>query len=258
MQRQVVMTQFLVALCGLPASGKTTFAKELVKELSKDQVVKIVSTDTWRDESYYSEFRPENEHVVRKKALEETESFLLDGFSIIHDDTNYYSSMRHELYDLANENDCVFLVVHIATPLDIALEWNKARTPVIPLEVIEKIHERMDIPGEKYAWDKAIRTINLQTANIEAEIANIRKCIQTSEPASPHTTSVSGVSEKYDEFTRQIVSEFLKDEPSLRNNPDVSLVRKAALKEAIKFRIPFSRVRPALWRKLERLLTLQK
>ncbi len=251
------MTQFLVALCGIPASGKTTFAEKLMRELSKDYDVKIVSTDTWRDESYYSDFKPEKEHVVRKKALEETESFLSDGISVIHDDTNYYSSMRHELYNLANDNECIFLVVHIATPLAIALEWNKARTPKIPPEVIEKIHGKMDIPGEKYAWDKALRTINLQTVNIEAEIAHIRRYIQTSEPASSHIQSVSGVSEKYDEFTRRIVSEFLKDEPSLRNNPDVSLVRKAVLKEAIKFRTPFSRVRPALWRKLERLLALQ-
>ncbi|MHA1637732.1 MAG: AAA family ATPase, partial [Candidatus Thorarchaeota archaeon] len=244
-------------LCGIPASGKTTFAEKLMSELSKEQDVKIVSTDAWRDESYISEFKPEKEQVVRKKALEETQSFLLDGFSVIHDDTNYYSSMRHELFDLANENDCVFVVVHIATPLDIALQWNDTRTSVIPSAVIEKIHERMDIPGEKYAWDKAILTINVQTANVEAEIANIRRFIHTSEPASSQVQSVSGPSEKYDEFTRKIVSEFLKDNPSLRNNPDVSLVRKVVLKEALKFRTPFNRVRPALWRKLERLLALQ-
>ena len=159
------MTQFLIALCGITESGKTTFAEKLMKELSKDQDVRIVSTDTWRDESYYSDFKPEYEHVVREKALEKTESYLSDGFSVIHDDTNYYSSMRHELYHLANENTCVFIVVHIATPLNVALEWNNARTSMIPPEVIEKIHEKMDIPGEKYAWDTAKLTINLQTAS---------------------------------------------------------------------------------------------
>ena len=155
------MKQLLLVLCGIPASGKTILANEIKESLNKCLQMEVVSTDEWRDEVYYSSFNPENENLVRKNALEKTELLLSQGKSVIHDDTNYYTSMRHELYDLARFNECNFAIVHIDTPLLIALDWNLQREPVIPEHVIRRIHEKLDEPGTKYAWDKPIMRVDL-------------------------------------------------------------------------------------------------
>ena len=73
------MSQFLIALCGLPASGKTTLAIELRNQAAPDIDLEIVCTDQWRDEVYYAEFRPENERYVWEKALRKTERLLSIG-----------------------------------------------------------------------------------------------------------------------------------------------------------------------------------
>jgi O-phosphoseryl-tRNA(Sec) kinase len=119
---KISMKQFLLVLCGIPASGKSTLANEIKNVLNQRVELEIVSTDKWRDEAYYSSFSPEKETQVRERALKRTSFLLSIGTSVIHDDTNYYTSMRHELYDLARINECVFAVVYVATPLDIALE----------------------------------------------------------------------------------------------------------------------------------------
>ncbi|MHA1485102.1 MAG: AAA family ATPase, partial [Candidatus Thorarchaeota archaeon] len=92
------MNQFLLALCGLPASGKSSLADAIrVAVRSKGPKVEVVRTDEWRDDTYYSEFVPEKEGEVRQAALARVETLIGKGKSVVHADTNYYNSMRHEL-----------------------------------------------------------------------------------------------------------------------------------------------------------------
>ena len=76
---------FLVCLTGLPASGKSTFAFRLRKEILKFQnrfdVVNI-DTDEIRKKLYKSEFHHENEINVRKKNLELIEKSLSNSTSL--------------------------------------------------------------------------------------------------------------------------------------------------------------------------------
>ena len=84
------MTQFLLVLCGLPASGKSALADAIQVEMDSD--IEIVRTDDWRDDKYYTDWKPEREKPVRQAALEKTRSLVSSGKSVIHDDTNYYAS----------------------------------------------------------------------------------------------------------------------------------------------------------------------
>ncbi|MGY5858361.1 MAG: AAA family ATPase, partial [Candidatus Thorarchaeota archaeon] len=61
------MRQFVLALCGLPASGKSTLADAI--QIALDHNVEIVRTDEWRDDAYYTDWEPEKEKPVRQKAL---------------------------------------------------------------------------------------------------------------------------------------------------------------------------------------------
>jgi len=90
-------------------------AKAVLENFRGEMRVEIVSTDDWRDEGFYADFKPENERLVRKDALRYTKELIGNGVSVIHDDTNYYTSMRHELFEVAMGRPCNFAVIHVST-----------------------------------------------------------------------------------------------------------------------------------------------
>ncbi|MFX0044954.1 MAG: AAA family ATPase [Candidatus Hermodarchaeota archaeon] len=225
------MHQFLLALCGIPASGKSALAFVIVARLRKETDVIIVSTDDWRDDRYYAEFRPDNEKRVRKAALKETERMIGEGKSVVHDDTNYYASMRHELYEIAMGRGCIFATVHVSTPVNEALSMNRERDSNIPEYVIKRINERLDVPGRKYAWDNPIATVNLGIRRLDDAADEIVDRLKTLEPSSEkEETQDSGArSRLLDVITRQVVARFMKENPTYRNDPRVTKARRAAL-----------------------------
>jgi O-phosphoseryl-tRNA(Sec) kinase len=224
------MHQFLLVICGLPASGKTTLANELISFLSGKYSVAIVSTDTWRDDEYYSEFKPENEGRVRKRALEETDSLLSQGRSVIHDDTNYYTSMRHELFDLAQRYRTSFGIAYVSTPLNICLQWNKDRQFNIPEDVIHRIEKRFDIPGEKYAWDQYMINLDLSNIDMNKAIGMIIEELNKLHPIEiEELVKQESISDLRDRMTRQIVSKFLEKNKELQRDDRVHVIRKQVL-----------------------------
>lgn len=228
----ISMKQFLLALCGIPASGKSTLAYAIEERIEH---VKVVSTDKWRDDEYYRDFTPKREQMVRRGALEEVRREINAGFSVVHDDTNYYQSMRHELYEIAKDRECVFAIVHVNTSLDIALEWNKKRKTKIPDEVIERIYERFDRPGKKYTWDQPIMTVNLLVMPVDSIVKDLTERIGTLHPLrGPAYPKIKHHDEGalLDVITRQVVNNFLKEMPTYRQDPRVSKLRKEVLREA--------------------------
>jgi len=224
------MERFLLALCGIPSSGKTTLARAIKNHLVKEIKVEIVSTDRWRDDEFYSDFKPEKEHRVRREALEQTRRLVQNGTSVIHDDTNYYASMRHELFAIAKQNEIAFAVVHVSTPIEHAIQWNMKREKPVPDGVIEKIADRLDFPGSKYAWDRPIATCNLMKddpSKVGLEIVE-RLDSLVSISSEAHSAGKS-MGDLLDTITRQVVKHFLDENPSMRKNPLVSKERRSLL-----------------------------
>lgn len=228
------LKQFLIALCGLPASGKTTLANAIKKRVNH---VRIVNTDRWRDEDYYSEFTPAKEQSVRRNALHETQREIGLGRSVIHDDTNYYQSMRHELYEIAREKQCVFGIVHVSTPLDVALKWNRNRRFQIPDEVVKRIDDRLDLPGKKYLWDRPILTVDLHYADMDAIVNDLVKRLELISPIRlevSQQTSVEYENRLLDVITRQVVRDFLQENPAYMGNPSISRIRREVLRKVMR------------------------
>ncbi|MFW9793721.1 MAG: AAA family ATPase [Candidatus Thorarchaeota archaeon] len=249
------MNKFILALCGLPSSGKSALADAIQKALNYD--VEIVRTDDWRDESYYDDWRPEKEGLVRKAALGIVEKLVVEGKNVIHDDTNYYNSMRHDLFKIAIDKQYAFGVLHVSTPLDIAKKWNSERsnTP-IPNSVIEKISSRFDLPGRRYLWDDSIAEVNMATQDLESVIPDIVESIRNLEIAmEPKQGLVSSTEfEKLDVDTRKIVSEFLEKHPQLRGRREVSEIRRNILRQAVEREVSVKDVEMILFSKLNELL----
>ncbi|MFW9889861.1 MAG: AAA family ATPase [Candidatus Thorarchaeota archaeon] len=227
------MEQFLLALCGIPSSGKTTLARVIESLLMNDIKVEIVSTDRWRDEKFYSDFKPEKERRVRREALERTRRLVQSGISVIHDDTNYYASMRHELYIIAKRIKIAFAVVHVSTPIEHAIQWNVKRENPVPDRVIEKISDRLDVPGSKYAWDKPIATYNpMQDDTSKAGREIVERLDSLVAISGEAYSSDRSMGNLLDTITRQVVRHFLDENPSMKQNPLVSKERRILLKIA--------------------------
>lgn len=249
------MQQFLLALCGLPASGKSALADAIYQALNSNVV--IVRTDDWRGDSYYTDWKPEKEAAVRESALKEAESLIKRKMSVIHDDTNYYNSMRHELFKIAVKHGCSFAVVHVSTPLDVALRWNRERMETrIPDSVIEGINERFDLPGKRYLWDDAIGEVNMATDGLDVVIPEIIGSLKELEPAREPTLKpvIRNEFERLDIETRRTISEFLSEHPELRRNRQIPKIRRDILRAAIKRSTPIKQAKEELLKKLDELL----
>ncbi len=146
---------FLICLAGLPASGKTTFAKILkssIEKRKKNLHVRIIDPDKIRNSITSNLFDYEKEPIVRKENLKEIKNELGKGDIVISDDLNYYSSMRHDLKNIADTLNIDFFIIHINTPLEICLKWNEKRGEPIPNKIITRIHEKFD-NFNRYRWD---------------------------------------------------------------------------------------------------------
>jgi len=249
------MTQFILALCGLPAAGKSALADAIQKALNFK--VEIVRTDEWRDDEYYTEWRPEKEGPVRQAALDRVKDLVAQGKSVIHDDTNYYTSMRHELFEIALESRCGFAVIHVATPVATALQWNRERVDSrIPDSVIKDIFERFDLPGSRYLWDNSELEVDMEIqelANIVPEIVEILEEIEPAMKPKPRVIT-STEFDRLDTATRLTVSEFLQKNPELRGNREVSIIRRSVLSRASENKIPVKGIHNLLWEELSKLL----
>jgi O-phosphoseryl-tRNA(Sec) kinase len=249
------MTHFILALCGLPSSGKSALADAIRDGLNSD--IEIVRTDDWRNQEYYRNWNPEKEGPVREAALEKVREFVIQGRSVIHDDTNYYTSMRHDLFKIALDNRCAFAVIHVSTPLDVALKWNNERSNTrIPDSVIQRINERFDLPGRRYLWDDAMIEVDMANQSIDEVVPEIAAGIQGLEAAmEPEPRMAANTEfERLDVETRRTVTEFLEAHPSLRGRREVSEIRRSVLSHAIQRGIPVESVRGLLLEKLDKLL----
>jgi len=249
------MTQFILALCGLPASGKSNLADAIQKALDFD--VEIVRTDEWRDEAYYTDWLPKKEGIVRARALTRVKQFVAEGKNIIHDDTNYYTSMRHELYAIALENKCGFVIIHVNTSVETALKWNRARQFTdIPDSVIEDISERFDSPGKRYLWDNADLEVDMERDDVDTVVLQIVEILDELEPVmKPRPRLITSTEyEQLDAKTRLVVSEFLEKHPELRGHREVSIIRRDILRNASESRVPLEGIHDLLWTALSKLL----
>lgn len=130
--------QKILILQGLPASGKSTFAKELMaKEPGK---WKRINKDLLRLMFDDSKWSPENEQIVVRARNSFIYQFIRDGFNVIIDDTNFSESHIKVIQAIAG-------TIKNTDKIDVGVEIKLIDTPVY--ECIERDSKRKEMVGKK-------------------------------------------------------------------------------------------------------------
>lgn len=134
------MTQILEILVGLPASGKSTYAKRL----EASGAWRRINWDRyrWYDSAGNPKpyvFNKENEQFIKNVALGAAEIAANSGYNIVVDNTNLTASARLYWMAFASEHNLHTVVTQIDTPLEECLRRNKLRTgwQRVPRAVVE-------------------------------------------------------------------------------------------------------------------------
>lgn len=121
----------VILFCGIPGSGKTTIAQNLVGRLEKISKTKLFVSDKLKPPVYKKFFRL----IKENRGLYD---FL------IFDGTFYKKSWREKMKKLAGREK--FLLIYIKCSLSVALKRNRKRSPSIPERAIHIIYRQMEIP----------------------------------------------------------------------------------------------------------------
>lgn len=142
------MLEFIM-LVGIPASGKSTYDKELEKNgyhiHSSDEIRKELTGD-------------ENTQVVNEKVFQvlhkRIKSDLEQGISCIYDATNMSMKRRISFLKEINKYDCHKKCVLFVTPVEICKERNQNRERKVPDSVFDKMLKQFQCPYYYEGWDK--------------------------------------------------------------------------------------------------------
>lgn len=233
---------FLVALCGLPASGKSTFARALAVEFDRRDSLKamVIASDTVRAEmpALSRTFFPEVENAVRRLTLARAREALREGFPVIFDDLNYYRSMRRQLYTMARDLRVPYFAVHLATDETRCIALNNGRGKTVPDEVIITDAVRFDPPGE-VPWDEAFFTTDALSATDEVVVGVVADMMEKAHDfIPPLDESGTGPLEKsrreeLDSLSRHAMGELFRKhgksiDPKAVHKKRIALVNEAA------------------------------
>jgi predicted kinase len=145
------MTKLLM-LRGLPAAGKSTFARELVDQgwarTNKDDIRAMVNNGKWSSN---------NEKEVLKLRNSLIRQYLDSGYNVVVDDTNF--SVRHEqkLREIAKEYNAEFEVKEFNTQVWDCIERDSKRESPVGKKVIWQMFNdyiRNDEPKSHWICEK--------------------------------------------------------------------------------------------------------
>lgn len=231
----------LVILAGLPAAGKSSFAHHLGLLMDEAFEVRtmVIASDTVREEfpALREGFIPELEEKVRMLTLERVKAALRSGLSVIHDDLNYYRSMRFDLVGIARELEAPHALIHIATPMEVCLEWNAVRGRKVPDVVITKDAARFDTPGGD-PWDEPLARVNVKEMDAGAWNAlmdRLRDRIERFRPWTPREKKPHAPTraEELDLLSRKVVGDFYRTGKARKDGKEISRIRQELVEQAL-------------------------
>lgn len=153
--------QKILILKGLPGSGKTTYALELMKK--EPGVWKRINKDSLRQMIDGGEFSRKNEKQVVKMRNVLISHFLVDGYSVIVDDTNFAPEHEASIRSFASD-DVEVETKLIDTPLEECIARDAKRTgrEQVGEKVIRSMYERYLAPKTSFGPPAPLKMLNIK------------------------------------------------------------------------------------------------
>jgi len=125
-------------LRGLPASGKTTFARKFCKKTG----AKRINKDDLRAMLDDGKYSLENETLVLKARNFLAAVILHEGFDVVIDDTNLNPRHLEGLQELAEEVGAELLVMDMDVSLDECIRRDSLREKPVGEQAIREMHQK--------------------------------------------------------------------------------------------------------------------
>lgn len=139
-------------LIGLPASGKSTFAKGLIGERGD---ILYLSSDVIREELYGDESIQGDNKLIFELMESRTKEALNNGYHVVYDATNLSRKKRsHLLRQLPRGT--FKTAVYMSTDYEIVQMQNKERDRVVPENIIDNMYKNLQVPIYSEGWDDIV------------------------------------------------------------------------------------------------------
>ena len=139
----------LIVLCGLPGSGKSTYANYL----TESGHFECVSTDQIRKRFYGNENIQGNGKEVFNTAFLHLQTYGLSKKNCVFDATNITPRARRRVVQECRPYYDLIICKYIDTPLDVCLHRNSQRERVVPKEVILRMYKNFTLPSREEGFD---------------------------------------------------------------------------------------------------------
>lgn len=154
----------LIVLVGLPASGKSTYAKKIAGRCNAT----IISSDSIREKITGDVNNQNDNQLVFEEVFKQGRELLNSNKNVIIDATNINRKRRvhminHEL------KAGVYEVHYMNTDVDRCKSNNLNRERIVPEFVIDNMYKSLHIPVKNEGWDKVFYI------NQENKFANLKK-----------------------------------------------------------------------------------
>ena len=160
----------ILLLRGLPASGKSTYAKELV---TKDHNWVRVNKDDLRAMMNGGVFSRKLEEQIVRTERKLAEDALKIGKSVVIDDTNFNPDHEEYFRRLAKMHMVEFEVKFFDTPLEVCIERDNKRPNGVGEAVIRKMYNQYLKPQQAvYEHNKNLRTAII--CDIDGTLAHMK------------------------------------------------------------------------------------
>lgn len=139
----------LIMMVGLPASGKSTYAKKLA---DKENAI-ILASDELRKELFGNVNDTEHNNELFQELHRRAIQYLKEGKNVIYDATNINSRRRVGFLSQLPTNikkECYYM----NTSLDVITDNNYNRERKVPIDVIKRMRKNLQVPMYHEGWDK--------------------------------------------------------------------------------------------------------
>ena len=145
----------MIMLCGLPGSGKSTFANE-IKKSNPLFPIKIHSSDALRQELYGDASQQGDNSKLFEELHRRIKDDLKAGHDVIYDATNIKSKERVSFLNSLSNIRCKKACIVIATEYDACIRNNHQRMREVPDEVIRRMYLNFTPPHYGEGFDEIL------------------------------------------------------------------------------------------------------